>query len=88
MNGSREIRHGIDLSFGPLGGFQGQAAQRLDQGVGQSRELKPQLIAFHPVGGEPVGEQAHLLLDTILHLAAGAVELLVQVLCGPRLSRQ
>ncbi len=31
-------------------------------------------------GGESAGEQAHLFLDAVLHLAAGAVELLVQVL--------
>ena len=68
---------GIDLCLGPLGAFQGQPPERLNQRVGQSREVKPELITLHFVGGEPVGEQAHLLLDAVLHFSAGTVELLV-----------
>src|SRR6266567_3424567 len=68
---------GVYLRLGPFRSLQGQAAQSFDQGIGQRGEVEAQLVAFHLVSGEPVGEQAHLLLDAILHLPAGAVELLV-----------
>jgi len=64
----------IDLRLGPLGAFEGQPPQRFHQGVSHSGEVEPQLIALHLVGGEPVGEQAHLFLDAVLHFAASAVE--------------
>ena len=41
------------------------------------------MIALHLVGREPVGEQTHLFLDAVFHLAAGAVEPLVKILIGP-----
>ncbi len=51
---------GIDLRLCPLGVLQTQPAQGLDQRVGQRREVEPQLVALHFIGGEPVGEQAPL----------------------------
>src|SRR5580692_6245197 len=68
---------GIHLGLGPGSTFQSQAPQRFHQGVSHGGEVETQLVAFHFVGGEPVGEQAHLLLDAVLHLSPGAVELLV-----------
>jgi hypothetical protein len=79
---------GIDLCLGPLGAFQTKPSQCFDQGLIQSGEVKADLIGLHFIGREPVGEQAHLLHDAILHLSPRAVELLVQLLRGPGLSRQ
>jgi len=79
---------GIDLRLGPLGAFQAQPAQRLHQRVGQCGEVEAQLVALHFVGREPVGEQGHLLLDAVFHLAAGAVELLVEILWAPLFGRE
>jgi hypothetical protein len=75
--------NGVDLGLGPFGAFQGQPPQGFDQSIGQRGEVQAQLIAFHLVGGEPIGEQTHLLLDAVLHLATGTVELLVQLLGWP-----
>ena len=67
----------IHLRLGLGGTFQSQPPQRFDQRVSQCGEVETQLVAFHFVGREPVGEQAHLLLDAVLHLSPAAVELLV-----------
>jgi hypothetical protein len=79
---------GIDLGFGPLGALEGQPTQGFHQRVSHRGEVEAELIALHLIGGEAVGEQAHLLLDAVLHLAAGAVELLVQVLRCPWFGRE
>jgi len=65
------------LCLHPLGAFQCQPSERLNQRVGQSGEVQPELIALHFVGREPIGEQAHLLLDAVLHFTTSAVELLI-----------
>ena len=67
----------VHLRLSPIGAFQGQPPERLNQRVGQRGEVQPELIALHLVGRQPVGEQAHLLLDAVLHFASCAVELLV-----------
>ena len=73
----------IHLRFGPLGALERQPPQRFNQRIGQRRQVQPQLIALHLLGQQAIGEQAHLLLDAVLHLAALAVELLVQLARRP-----
>ena len=63
---------GIDLRLGPFRSFQPQPAQPFHQRLGQRGKIEPQLVALHFVGRKPVGEQDHLLLDAVLHLAEGA----------------
>src|SRR5208282_3117945 len=67
----------IDLRLSPLGALQRQPPQRFNQRISQRRQVQPELIALHFFRREAIGEQAHLLLDAVLHLAALAVELLV-----------
>ncbi len=47
----------IHRRLGPGSAFQSQPAQRFDQCVSHGREVEVQLVAFHFIGGEPVGEQ-------------------------------
>jgi len=79
---------GIDLSLSPLRALQGQPPERFEQRLSQRRQVEPELIAFHLFGRQAIGEQVHLLFDAVLHLAARAVELLVQVLRGPLAGRE
>ena len=67
----------IHLRLGPLGALQRQPPERFNQRISQRRQVQPELIALHFFGREAIGEQAHLLLDAVLHLAALALELLV-----------
>src|SRR5580704_21924 len=49
--------------------------------MSKSRKPEPQLVGSHPVGTGAIGKEIHLLLfNAILHVAAGAIKLLVQ--CG------
>ena len=58
---------------------QADPAQRLEQHVGERGEPQAQLVGAHGRGRGAIGEQVELLLlDPVLHLAAGAVDLLVE----------
>ncbi len=49
--------------------------------MSKGRKPEPQLVGSHPVGTGAIGKEIHLLLfNAILHVAAGAIKLLVQ--CG------
>src|ERR1700720_1129873 len=65
------------------------AAQGADQDIGHRGEPQPQLIGAHRVGRGAVGIEIELaFLDAVFHLAAGAIELLVEVAGLVRLTRQ
>lgn len=73
---------GAALSLGQLGLLESQATQGAQQDVGEGAEVEPDLIGQQGVGAGAVGEQVELLLlDPILHLAAGAVEIFVESPC-------
>ena len=73
------------VAAGELGVAQADAAQRLEQHIGEGREPQPELVGAHGGRRGAVGEQIELLLlDPVLHLAAGAVDVLVQ---GARVDR-
>ena len=56
-----------------------EAAQGADQDVGERNEPEPQLVGAHGGGGRSVGEEIALtFLDTVLHLAARAVDVFVE----------
>jgi hypothetical protein len=60
--------------------WESDAAQCADQDIGHRREEQPQLVGPHRPGRGAVGEEIELaLLDAVFHLAAGAVDLLVEV---------
>src|SRR6195256_6078376 len=64
---------------GEAGRGESNAAQRADQDIGHGGQPEPQLVGAHGVGGGSVGEQIELtFFDTVFHLAAGAIELLVE----------
>ncbi len=52
-----------------LGRFQPQAPQAADQDIGQGRQVQPHLVGPQRLGAHPIGKQAELLLDPILHVA-------------------
>ncbi len=61
----------------------------MQQHVGERREVQPQLIGPHHRRARAIREQPQLLLlDTILHLATGAVDALVQPLRSESLPTQ
>src|SRR4051794_9151290 len=65
--------------LGELGEGQANPTQRTEQHVGKRGEPQAQLIGPHGGGRGAVCEQVQLaFLDTVLHLAAGAVDPLVQ----------
>ena len=62
-----------------LGASERQGAQPFHQDVGQAGEHEPELVGGEVVTAGAIGEQPQLrLLDAVLHLAAAAVELLVE----------
>ena len=70
---------------GELGVAQADPAQRLEQDIGEGREPQPELVGAHGRRRRAIGEQVELLLlDPVLDLAAGAVDVLVQ---GARVDR-
>ena len=55
------------------------APERAQENIGERGEPEPELVGAHGRGRGSVGEQVALaLLDPVLHLAAGAVDLLVE----------
>jgi hypothetical protein len=75
-----------DRAAGGLGKLrerQTDAAQRAEQYVGHRGKPEPQLVGLHGRGGRAVGEQVELaLLDAVFHLAAGTVDLLIEMPCA------
>ena len=52
--------------------------QRLEEDIGRARQPQPELIGSHGLATGAIGEQAELLLlDAVLHLAPGAVQILI-----------
>src|SRR5438128_11462704 len=65
--------------LGEPGGAKADATQRADEHIGHRREPEPELVGAHRSSRGAVGEQVELaFLDPVFHLAAGAVELLVE----------
>src|ERR1700730_14822945 len=65
---------------GELGSLQGDAAQSADQYIGHRSEPQSQLVGAHRLGRGAVGAEVELaFLDAVLHVAAGAIELLIEV---------
>ena len=60
--------------------LKGDAAQRADQHIGHRGEPQSQLIGAHRLGRGAVCVEVELaFLDAVLHLAAGAIELLIEM---------
>lgn len=69
--------NGGTACLGETGVGQADAAQRADQHIGHGGEPEPELVGAYGGGRSAVGEQVELaFLDAVLHLAAGAVEVL------------
>ena len=66
--------------LGQLGAGERQAPDRLHERVRDRREEQAPLVRPPAVGAHPVGEEHHLLLHPVLHLAPGAVALVVDLL--------
>ncbi len=67
--------------------FQPEVTQEVEESVGDGGEPEPQLVGAQGVGAGPVGEQVQLLLlDAVLHVATGAVQLFVEVHAHPGIS--
>ena len=65
------------------GSGKGDAAQRAQEHVGHRCEPQPQLVGAHGGGRRAVGHQIELaFLDAVLHIAARAVDVLVEERCG------
>ena len=57
-----------------------QAAQSLHQRIGQNRQQRPELIGPELATGRPISKDIHLLiLDPVLHVSTGAVQLGVEI---------
>ena len=55
-------------------------AERAEQDVGHRREPEPELVGPHGGCGRAISEEVRLaFLDAVLHVAAGAVDLLVEM---------
>ena len=68
---------------GEAGVGEADAAQRAQQRIGHGGEVQAKLVGAHGVGRGAIGEQVELaFLDGVLHLAALAIELLVEI-SGP-----
>src|SRR5271169_4935125 len=67
------------VGLGELRVLEGDAAQGAEENVGEGGEPPTQLIAAHGRRRGAVGEQIELaFLDAVLHVAAGAIELLIE----------
>jgi hypothetical protein len=73
--------NGRDGGIGELAMAQTDAAQGIDENIGHGRERHTQLIGGHGGRRGTIGKQLELLANTVLGLAAGAVELLVETTC-------
>ena len=75
--------------LGELGVGKADSPDRADENIGERGEPQPQLVGAHRGGRGPVGEQVALaFLDPVLHVAAGAVDLLIEkAAVGPGLAQ-
>src|SRR5271155_4926356 len=65
--------------LGELRVREADAPERADENIGERGEPEPELVGAHGCGRGSVGEQVALaFLDPVLHLAAGAVDLLIE----------
>ncbi len=72
---------GAGLRAGHVGTGERDASDRLDQDIGQRRQDQAELVGPPFVARGAIGEQVELLFfDAVLHLAALAVEFLVELL--------
>jgi len=70
------------VSLGELRALEADAAQGAQENVGEGSKPPPQLIGAHGRRRGAVGEQVGLaFLDPVLHVAAGAIDLLVKTPC-------
>ena len=80
---------GSALRLGPARACQAQAPQAVHENIGKGRKIQPQLVGAQRRRAGAVGEQVELaLLDTIFHVAAGAIRLLVEPLRPRHLAAQ
>src|ERR1700740_1479998 len=71
---------GAASGAGELGVDPGDATQRANQHIGHRSEPQPQLVGTHRARRSAVGEEVELaLLNAVFHVAAGAIELLVEM---------
>ena len=70
---------------GELGVAQADAPERLEQHISEGREPQPELVGAYGCGRGARSEEIELLLlDPVLHLTAGAVDVLVEGTGGDR----
>src|ERR1700747_949118 len=63
-----------------MGMLEGKATERADQHIDHLGETQTQLVGAHGVSRGTVGVEIELaLLDAVFHLAAGAIELFIEV---------
>ena len=73
------------VAVADLGVAQADAAQRLEQNIGEGREPQPELVGADGRRGRAIGKEIELLLlDPVLDVAPGAVDALIQ---GARVDR-
>ncbi len=82
-----------DRAAGGLGELrvrEADAPDRAEENIGERGEPEPELVGAHGRGRGAVGEQVALaFLDPVLHLAAGAIDLLVEkAAVGPGLAER
>ena len=76
---------GSALRLGPARARQAQVPQAVHENIGEGRKIQPQLVGAQHRRAGAVGKQVELaLFDAIFHVAAGAIQLLVEPL-RPRL---
>ena len=69
---------GAGLGACQVAAGEAEAADRREERVGEAGEQQPQLVGPPFVTGGAIGEEFELLLDAVLHLAPGAVEILIE----------
>jgi hypothetical protein len=68
------------VAWGELGVFEADPTERGEQHIGHRGAPQPELVGPHGGGRGAVGEQIELaFLNAVLHFAARAVELLIEV---------
>ena len=73
--------NGGALSPGEVGTLEADPAELVKQDIGDRRKPKPQLIGGENCRARPIGKQTQLLFfDPVLHVTAGTVKTLVQLL--------
>ena len=71
--------YGIGDGFGQGRLFQGDAADTVDEDIGESGEEQAELVGFVGVRAHAIGEQIELaVLDAVFHVAAWAIGVFVE----------